>query len=330
MDSGKRVWWCLSLIAMCFATGCKKEEQKPPLKEIGTFDILLDYDQENETNLAQVYRNSMDLFDDYDMSKDVLIEKTDTVSGRVIHIFAIRHYSRKAIIRFLRHVLPFIHDPRDWTFLIEGSQAEILVLPEVYFLTNVGKELDIPTIDPIVSPIGEEVTRRLVTGSPPLVNLKDIHFALFQNLFPDRQSLESLSLKTRDRYISLISEHSVLPRDSIDYLLEEYENIYLNHPLKLARDRKVYVQIRKDMIDTSNVLSRERLELLVSELPEARHLFICVGTHHLPVFDELPGLFDNIYEVHTAPGESESDKKESSPARATSQEETPEEETSTP
>jgi hypothetical protein len=80
------------------------------------------------------------------------------------------------------------------------------------------------------------------------------------------------------------------------------------------------------------VLSRERLELEMARFPEARNFFICVGTHHLSVFDDLSGLFEEIYEIHTAPGDSVSEIKDNSSLEETAQPITPfpEEEPSTP
>jgi len=277
--------------------GCSRRSV-PPSTDISTFDILLDYDEEQGTNLAQVYRNSMERLQDYDMARDKLVERTDTVGNRIIHIFGVRHDSRKAIIRFLLKVLPFIQNPEEWVFLIEGCEIDNPVLPELYFFTGVAKELDITTLDPIVSPLGEEVTHRLTSGARPLVTVKDIHFALFNSIFPNQRSLHSLSQKTRTRYASMIASYSPLPTDSIEHWLTEYDTFFLAHPLRLAAARRVYAQIRNDMIDTANVLSREKLTAQIPDITDARHIFVCVGTHHLPVFDDLGELFETIHEIH--------------------------------
>lgn len=281
---------------------CKPSRSTPPATEISTFDILLDYDEQKGTNLAQVYRQAMERFDEYDMSKDVIQERTDTVADHIVHIFGIRHDSRVAIIRFLRNVLPFIQDPDEWIFLVEGCcEDEEPILPELYFFTGVAKELDIPTLDPIVSILSKEVTHRLTSGTQPLVTTKEIHFAVLNSIFPNQNSLHSLSKKTRARYVALIASYSVFPADSIEKFLEEYDTTFLAHPLHLAAARRVYAQIRNDMIDTANVLSRERVISKMPQINKAKHVFICVGAHHLPVFDNPHKLFETIHEVHVIP-----------------------------
>jgi len=206
----------------------------------------------------------------------------------------------------MRNVLPFIQRSEEWVFLIEGSGGEESPLPEVYFFTGVAKELNIPVVDPIVSPLGAEVTQRLISGPHPLLNLKDIHFAVFNNYFPDQASLHSLSEATRKRYISVIASYSMLSEDSIEILLTEYDTTLLNYPLKLATAHKVFARIRNDMIDTSNVLSREKLTRMLPEIAQARHIFICTGTYHLPVFANLGELFGSVYELHAVPEETTS------------------------
>jgi hypothetical protein len=292
----------LAALGLLMLSTCKPRRPAPPATEISTFDILLDYDEQKGTNLAQVYRGAMERFDEYEMSKDVIQERTDTVADHIVHIFGIRHDSRVAIIRFLRNVLPFIQNPDEWIFLVEGCcEDEDLILPELYFFTGVAKELDIPTIDPIVSILSKEVTHRLTSGTQPLVTTKDIHFAVFNSIFPDQNSLHTLSEKSRARYVAVIAFYSVLPADSIEKLLEEYDTTFLAHPLHLAAARRVYAQIRNDMIDTANVLSRERMKERMPRIRKAKHVFICVGAHHLPVFDNPYELFETIHEVHIIP-----------------------------
>lgn len=290
------------LFAVC-ELGCPK----PPIfKEIGTYDILLDYDNEKGTNIAEVYRKTMDLLYDVNLRGEELVEDVDTINGKVVHFFGVRHQSRLAIIRFLRNVLPFIQNPKEWVFLIEGCDDKDLVLPEVYFLKGVAKELNIPTFDPIVSPLGEEVTRRLVRGTPPMVTLKDIHFAMFQDVFPNAPSLDTLNERSRERYITVFAVYSLLPRDSISYLLKEYDSVYLKHPLRLAAAQKVFSQIRRDMIDTSNVLSRTKLEKNMEKVIRAKHIFVCVGNYHQPVFKDLDTLLTDVYEIHVITQEEKS------------------------
>ena len=292
----------LAAILLLMLSTCKPSRPTPSATEINTFDILLDYDEQKGTNLAQVYRHAMERFDEYDMSKDVIQERKDTVGAHIVHIFGIRHDSRVAIIRFLRNVLPFIQNPDEWIFLMEGCcEHEEPILPELYFFTGVAKELEIPVLDPIVSTLSREVTHRLISGTQPLVTLKDIHFAVFNSIFPDQNSLHSLSEKTRARYVAVIASYSIFPTDSIEKFLTEYDTTFLAHPLHLAAARRVYAQIRNDMIDTANVLSRERVVKKMPQISKARHIFVCVGAHHLPVFDNPGELFETIHEVHIIP-----------------------------
>lgn len=302
MIKGKRTITELVITILLLASGgCHRPT--PPATEISTFDILLDYDEQKGTNLAQVYRNAMERFEDYDMSKDKIEERTDTVGDHIIHILGVRHESRVAIIRFLRNVLPFIQNPDEWVFLVEGCKDKNPVLPELYFFAGVAKELNISTVDPIASPLGEEVTHRLISGTHPLLTLKDIHFAILNSIFPNKESLHSLSEKTRARYVKMIASYSSLPADSIESLLVEYDTTFLAHPLNLAAARRVYAQIRNDMIDTANVLSRERVMKEIPQISQAQHIFICVGTYHLPVFDDLEGLLGTVHELHILPQE---------------------------
>lgn len=308
MIKGKRTITELAVTILLLLASGSCRRPTPPVTEISTFDILLDYDEQKGTNLAQVYRHAMERFEDYDMSKDKIQERTDTVGDHIIHILGIRHESRLAIIRFLRNVLPFIQNPDEWIFLVEGCEEEDPVLPELYFFTGVAKELDIPTFDPIVSPLGEEVTHRLISGAHPLLTLKDIHFAVLNSIFPDQESLHSLSEKARARYVKAIASYSSLPADSIESFLVEYDTIFLAHPLNLAAARRVYAQIRNDMIDTANVLSSEKLTGEMPKISRARYIFICVGTYHLPVFDDLSELFGIVHELHILPEEEASKK----------------------
>jgi hypothetical protein len=57
------------------------------------------------------------------------------------------------------------------------------------------------------------------------------------------------------------------------------------------------------MIDTSNVLSRVKFAEEVSELKDTKHIFICVGIYHLPVFENLDELLNRIYQIHMLPEE---------------------------
>lgn len=289
----------LGVFVIALFMACEPGCERPPIfKEIGTYDILLDYDKEKGTNIADVYRETMDLLYDINLSGDKLTEIVDTVNGRVIHFFGVRHQSRLAIIRFLRNVLPFIQNPKEWVFLIEGCEGKEILLPEVYFLKGVAEELGIDTYDPIVSPLGEDVTRRLVRGTPPMVTLKDIHFAQFEDVFPNSASLDTLNERSRERYISVFASYSILPRDSIAVLLDEYDSLYLKHPLRLVAAKKVFSQIRRDMIDTSNVLSRVKLERNLDKIIQAKHVFVCVGNYHRPVFEDLDTLLNDVYEIH--------------------------------
>lgn len=303
MIKGKRTITELAVTILLLLANSTCRRPTMPKTEISTFDILLDYDEQKGTNLAQVYRNAMERFEDYDMSKDKIEERTDTVGDHIIHTLGIRHESRLAIIRFLRNVLPFIQNPDEWIFLVEGCEKEDPVLPELYFFTGVAKELRISTFDPIVSLLGKEVTHRLISGTHPLLNLKDIHFAILNSIFPDRESLHSLSEKARARYVKVIASYSSLPADSIESLLVEYDTTFLAHPLNLAAARRVYAQIRNDMIDTANVLSLERVMKEIPTISQARHVFICVGTYHLPVFDDPEELFGTVHELHILPQE---------------------------
>jgi hypothetical protein len=308
MIKGKRTIAELAVTILLLASGgCHRPA--PPKIEISTFDILIDYDEEHGTNLAQVYRNAMERFEDYDYPKDKIEERTDTVGDHIIHILGIRHESRLAIIRFLRNVLPFIQNPDEWVFLVEGCKDKDPVLPELYFFVGVAKELNISTVDPVVSLLGEEVTQRLISGTHPLLTLKDIHFAVLNSIFPNKESLHSLSEKARARYVKAIASYSSLPADSIENLLVEYDTTFLAHPLNLAAARRVYAQIRNDMIDTANVLSRERVMEEIPQISQARHIFICVGAHHLPVFDDLEGLLGTVHELHILPPQEEASKE---------------------
>ncbi len=294
------------LIVLFIFTSCPPPSK--PKIEIGTYDILLDYDQEHKTNIAQVYKNTMDRFYDWNPTKDEITEITDTVNGYVFHVFGIRHQSRLTIIRFLRSVLPFINNPREWVFFVEGATGDTVILPEVYFLKGVAKELDIPTFDPIVPTLGKEVTEKLLLGTPPMVTIKDIHFALFNDLFPTPEALHSLSPVTRENYIKMITSYSLFPHDSIKNLLEEYDTEYLAHPIKLTLAQKVFSQIRSDMIDTSNVLSRERFSEQLAGLKNRKHIFICVGSYHLPAFKNINDVVERIYQIHMSAEEEPSTK----------------------
>jgi len=309
MIKGKRTIAELVITILLLLTNFSCRRPTTPKTEISTFDILLDYDEQKGTNLAQVYRNAMERFEDYDYPKDKIEERTDTVGDHIIHILGVRHESRLAIIRFLRNVLPFIQNPDEWVFLVEGCKNKDPVLPELYFFAGVAKELNISTVDPIVSLLGEEVTQRLISGTHPLLTLKDIHFAVLNSIFPNKESLHSLSEKTRAHYVNTIASYSSFPADSIENLLVEYDTTFLAHPLNLAVARRVYAQIRNDMIDTANVLSRERVMEKIPQISQARHIFICVGTYHLPVFDDLEGLLGTVHELHILPPQEEASKE---------------------
>lgn len=306
MASGKLVNIFGILIVLFICTSCPPPSK--PKIEIGTFDILLDYDQEHKTNIAQVYKNTMDRFYDWNPRTDEITEITDTVDGYVFHIFGIRHQSRLAIIRFLRNVLPFINNPREWAFFVEGAMGDTVILPEVYFFKGVAEELDIPTLDPIVPALGKEVTEKLLLGTPPMVTIKDIHFALFNDLFPTPEALHSLSPETKENYIKMITSYSLFPSDSIKNLLEEYDTEYLSHPIKLTLAQNVFSQIRSDMIDTSNVLSREKFAGQLAGLNKTKHIFICVGTYHLPAFKNISDVVERIYQIHMSSEEEPSTK----------------------
>ncbi|NLI99391.1 hypothetical protein GX441_12145 [bacterium] len=294
------------LFILTFLVSCPPQE--PTKAEIQTYDILLDYDHENNTNIAQVYKNTMDRFYDWNPSKDEIAEITDTAGEFTLHIFGVRHQSRLAIIRFLRSVLPFIKKPGEWAFFVEGIAQDETSLPEVFFFKGVAQELNIKTFDPIVSPLGAEVTARLLLGTPPMVTLKDIHFAVINDLFPTPASLHSLSAKTRNSYVSMISSYSLFPRDSIERLLVEYDTAYLSRPLRLASAEKVFAQIRRDMVDTSNILSRALFADEISKLKNTKHIFICVGIYHLPVFENPDELLNQTYQIHMLPEEVPSTK----------------------
>lgn len=294
---GKNALRAVLVIVILLSVACQKRRQIPK-QEIGTYDILLDYDQENGTNLAEVYRGSMDLLYGLDIRGEEMVEKIDTLDNNIVHIFGVRHLSRLAIIRFLRNVLPFIANPDDWIFLVEGCEDEDILLPEVYFFTGVARELGIPTWDPIVSPLGDEVTRKLVRGTPPMVTLKDIHFAVFENMLPDSSALDSLNKEGREGFISIITSYSVLPRDSVKILLHTYDTSFLRKPKRLNPARKVFAQIRSDMIDTSNVLSSFKVAERIDSIMQVKNIFVCVGSYHVSVFENLDTLQEHLLKIH--------------------------------
>lgn len=299
----KGKWTFLGFVfcGLLVAVGCQKSE--PRMVEIGTYDLLLDYDNVNGTHIADVYSESMEILYDVNLAGDELVEKMDTVDGHIVHIFGIRHLSRLAIIRFLRNVLPFIQNPSQWIFLVEGGEAESPVLPEIHFFTGVAHELGIPVLDPIVSPLGDDVIHRLLRGTPPMVTVKDVHFAVFENVFPDSTAIDSLSERGRERYVSIITSYSVLPSDSVDALFTEFDTNFLRKPERLEPSRKVFARIRGDMIDTSNVLSLARVSTQIETIMDYEYIFVCVGAYHVPVFEKLDSLHGSFYQIHVTEGE---------------------------
>lgn len=185
-------------------------------------------------------------------------------------IFVYGHYSKKAIMLFKEGVLPkVLADKSDWLFLVEGS--ELPMTPEVRYYKGVAEKLKIPIANPLVNPY-----TRIIAEKCGIDRLEAIQVALLNEL--PRYQDENL-LK---RYLSL----------SFDTDEKIVRGLMIYMGVMAQEDREEFNRFRQEMykifskiLDSSNDLSRLKLEKLLEQNPNKR-LFAHAGDGHLPLFDE--------------------------------------------
>jgi len=196
-------------------------------------------------------------------------------NGGIIYVLGVEHHSPTAARTIEERYRPFMKaDPASWLIGVEGyfAQKELndedIQYPEILASIKVGRELNVPIIDPFFAPDNEEVTAAyLATPAARGVDRK----VLFSGL------VDQTAHMTGREDTGFLALHLGLSRAEVDELKSLHTFLYYTQPRQYM-DWQLYFS--GQLLNTSNWIATQTLDYMMNKHLNRKNVFLQCGDLH--------------------------------------------------